>query len=131
MSSSEANSAPTQPPVGLQARGARFWQTVNETWLIDADERELLIETCRQLDLCESLADVLARDGVLAEGSQGQIRAHPVVAELRAARLALARLVAHLDLPDVTGSAVPSATTVRARKAARARWGGRNDASTA
>lgn len=125
MSSSDTNSAPT-PPVGLHARGSRFWQVVHATWLVDADEAELLVETCRQLDLCESLADVLARDGVLATGSQGQVRAHPVVAELRAARLALARLVAQLDLPDVTGATVPSAATVRARKAARARWGGRN-----
>ena len=95
--SSETNSAPT-PPVGLQARGSRFWQAVHDTWLIDADETELLVETCRQLDVCESLAAVVARDGVLSVGSTGAVRAHPAVAELRAARLALARLVAQMDL---------------------------------
>ena len=125
---SETNSAPT-PPVGLEARGSRFWRVVHETWLIDADETELLVETCRQLDVCEALAAVVARDGVLSVGSTGAVRAHPAVAELRAARLALARLVAQLDLPDVTGSTMPSAASTRARKAARARWG--RDAATA
>lgn len=125
---SEKNNPPP-PPAGLQARGHRFWRTVHETWLVDAGETELLVEVCRQLDVCEALAAVVAREGVLSVGSTGAVRAHPAVAELRAARLALARLVAQLDLPDVTGSTMPSAASTRARKAARARWG--RDAATA
>ena len=127
---SDTHSAPS-PPVGLAARGARFWRTVTATWLLDADETELLVETARQLDVCEALAAVVARDGVLSVGSTGATRAHPAVAELRAARLAVARLLAQLDLPSASGTTMPSARVVRARRAARARWGSGRDASTA
>jgi len=71
---SEKNNPPP-PPAGLQARGHRFWRTVHETWLVDAGETELLVEVCRQLDVCEALAAVVAREGVLSVGSTGAVRA--------------------------------------------------------
>jgi len=117
------------PPPDLQARGRAFWHGVDAGWVLSLDERELLIEACRTVDACESLQAVITRDGVLSSGSAGQVRVHPAVGELRSSRLALARLIAALGLPDPAGASVPSPTTVRARRAARARWGSRSDVS--
>ncbi len=118
------------PPVGLADRGAAFWHKIHATWILNADESELVTECCRLLDTVEALQLVLDRDGVLTTGSTGQTRVHPAVGELRACRVVLARLMGQIGLPDPTGAAVPTASTVRARRAARARWGGR-DASPA
>jgi hypothetical protein len=98
---------------------------VHETWLLSVDETELLIEVCRMLDTCDRLQTILDSDGVVTTGSMGQARVHPAVSELRGARVVLARLLAQLGLPDPADAAMPSTSTVRARKAARARWGER------
>jgi hypothetical protein len=79
------------------------------------DERELalLVLAARQaadIDLLE--ADIASNGVRLSDG-----RLNPAVAEVRQGRVALARILAGVDLP---GSA--SATTLRARKAANARW---------
>jgi hypothetical protein len=118
------------PPGDLRARGQAFWRAVDAGWVLNLDERELLVEVCHTLDTVEALQLVLDRDGVLTTGSTGQTRVHPAVGELRASRVVLARLLGQVGLPDSTNTAMPSATTARARRAARARWGGR-DASTA
>ncbi|MDQ3275932.1 MAG: P27 family phage terminase small subunit [Actinomycetota bacterium] len=119
------------PPTGLQARGCAFWHTVHAGWTLSADERELLLECCRALDVCEQLQEVLDQNGLMASGSAGQPRVHPALGELRATRRELAKLLAALGLPDPAGASVPSPSTVRARRAARARWGGGRDASPA
>ena len=63
----------------------------------------------------------------LAAGEEGQSRAHPLLPELRGQRALLAGLLKQMKLPDVQRGAddpaVPSATSVKARKAARSRWG--------
>jgi len=114
------------PPSGLQDRGRAFWRSVDAGWVLNVDELQLLTECCRALDTCEALQLALDRDGVLTTGSTGQVRVHPAVGELRSTRVALARLLGQIGLPDPTNTAMPTATTARARRAARARWGGRD-----
>jgi len=126
----EKKMPPVPPPVGLADRGAAFWRSVHATWLLNVDESELLTEVCHTLDTVEALQLVINRDGVTATGSMGQVKTHPALAELRGSRLLLSRLLSSLALPDPTGAAVQSASTLRARRAARARWGA-PDASTA
>ena len=109
-------------PVGLDARGRRFWTRTVATYALSPSERELLVEACRALDTCEALQAVVGAEGITTAGSKGQPRAHPALAELRQARLALARLLAHLALPDDSGSAVASPASIRARRAAQSRW---------
>ncbi len=118
------------PPGDLRARGQAFWRAVDAGWVLNLDERELLVEVCHTLDTVEALQLVINRDGVTATGSMGQVKTHPALAELRGSRLLLSRLLSSLALPDPTGAAVQSASTLRARRAARARWGA-PDASTA
>jgi len=116
---------PPVPPVGLADRGAAFWHTVHATWILNADESELVTECCRLLDTVEQLQEVLTRDGLLTTGSVGQPRAHPALAELRGSRLLLGRLLSQLALPDPADGVMSSPASARARKAARARWGPR------
>ena len=85
------------------------------------DERETLI-----LDLCGRQADDIARlealivdQGVTVPGSAGQPRLHPAFGELRQARVALARLLDAVRLPD---EGIGTSRHVQQQRAARARW---------
>lgn len=111
-----------KPPPGLQERGRRFWRAVVGTYELEPDEVEVLVEVCRTLDQVETLQAAVDRDGLTVRGSVGQVRIHPAVSELRSSRLALGKLLAQLELPDLDGEALSSPTQARARKAARSRW---------
>ena len=91
---------------------------------IELDDREeaLLDLAGRQArDVVAAEADVKAR-GYLVEGSRGQPVVNPSIGEARQARLALAKLLAQLELPDLSG-ALRDGASRDARRAARARWG--------
>jgi hypothetical protein len=109
-------------PAGLRARGRVFWRDVTTTYDLDAAEVELLTEACRLLDQVEQLSEDTRRDGLIVAGAAGQPRAHPALRQLNADRALLARLLGQLDLEDEMGESMPTTTTVRARRAARARW---------
>ncbi len=88
-----------------------------------ADEIELLAEACRQLDLADTLRDEATSP--MVEG-----RVHPALVELRQVRMELRRTLAQLALPDEDDDGTPRVLppevsrfrSVRARKAALARW---------
>lgn len=111
-------------PEGLRARGRAFWDDVTSTWDLDRDEREVLAEACRTLDLLDGLRGLLDRDGLTVEGAAGQVRVHPAVTQINATRTLLGRLLAQLGLPSENGSELPTMQSVRASKAARTRWAG-------
>jgi hypothetical protein len=48
-----------------------------EAFELSSSELELLVETCRLLDECESLSRAIGRDGMTVNGSAGQPRVHP------------------------------------------------------
>lgn len=109
-------------PPGLGARGRRIWDAVVEEYELRTDERELLLELCREFDLVEALQAVMVKVGMLDVGSAGQARIHPVVAELRQRRLVIARLASELALPDSDDDGDASAMSRRGRKAALQPW---------
>lgn len=114
-------------PAGLGPRGSRFWSETVAEFVLDGGSSELLVEVCRTLDRLDDLAASIVSEGVTVLGSQGQPVLHPGLAESRSQSLALHRLLAGLALPAEDGGAsVESTTTVRARKAATARWAGHN-----
>src|SRR4051794_5396169 len=96
--------ASPKPPTGLQPPGRSLWRAMHAALPQDVeyDERELAIlaQACRQADAVASLDAVLKRDGLTVVGSQGQPRLHPAVTELRQGRIALARLLGDVELPD-------------------------------
>lgn len=114
-----------EAPAGLAVRGRRFWTTVTGSYELDVAELELLTEASRAMDDCEALHLVIGAEGRTVAGSRGQPRAHPALAELRATRVVLGRLLAQLELPDVDGESLPSPVQARGRRAARERWGDR------
>jgi hypothetical protein len=97
---------------------------VTDVYELERDERELLTEVCRQMDVCEALSASLAAEGVTALGSRGQVRVNGVVAQLNACRRLLGQQLAQLGLPDQGGAALPSPASVQASRAAAARWRG-------
>lgn len=79
--------------------GTRLWESVTADLVLDAHESLLLTQLCRTADQLDELQAIVDRDGVLADSSQG-VRAHPALQELRQQRVAFARLIAALGLPQ-------------------------------
>lgn len=127
MTDKKGSVTPVEPaaaavPMDLDERGAAFWRSVVDVYELSEAESALLLECCRLLDETELLAAAVRAEGVTVEGSAGQPRAHPALAELRQLRIALSRLLAQLDLETEDGSSLPSLATLKARRAAEARW---------
>jgi hypothetical protein len=122
-----ASNGPEPPPVPdvLGEAGAALWGAMTGPggFVFSAHELRLLREACATVDVLELLERQVAADGPMIEGSKRQDVLHPAVAEGRAQRLTLARLLATLDLPDE--DAVPSPMQLRGRRAAEARWSSR------
>lgn len=112
---------PPRPPADLAERGRKFWSDTLRVFDLERDELELLREICRVMDELEALAESVAAAGPVLPGEDGP-KAHPALSHLRADRGLLGRLLAQLGLPDDAGGSLPSARTVRARKAAASRW---------
>lgn len=116
-----------RPPVGLGTRARGLWKGVLTVYDLTPAEMEVLTAACRLLDEIHHLEAAMEDKQLIVAGSAGQPRVHPALAELRAHRLALGRLLAQLDLPDEDSRSLPSPASLRGRKAARTRW----DASAA
>lgn len=108
-------------PDGLGVAGALLWGKFVPTFQFEEREEEVLIQACRQADDIAGLEQAVEDEGRIVEGSRGQRRMNAVVTELRQSRLALARLLGMLKLPDDDGRPM-SAKSERAQRAAFARW---------
>ena len=111
-------------PAGLGAGGRRLWSAVVGPFDLRPDELRILDDACREVDLVDRLEEAVAAAPLVVEGSRGQEAPHPLIPELRAHRLVLARLLKQLGLPDEPGIAKTKtmARSTSARKAAAARW---------
>jgi hypothetical protein len=98
---------------------------------------EALCRTSDELAQLEKLAaEVLEAGEVFHENKAGALRPHPVFEEVRRHRVLLERHTSALNLPYLgddsgtkSGQRPASLRSVRARKAAQARWNGRGQAS--
>lgn len=120
----------------MERAGKALWKALHaeldDSAEFDARELALIEPACRCADEIAKLEEVLATDGVTTTGSKGQVVVHPALSEVRQARLALLRLLSPLEFGDAAvqlalGTSVSSIASVRARKAARARWDGKAD----
>ena len=75
-------------------------------------ELAMLEEACRTRDRIVQLDRQVSDDGLMLTSSQGS-RVHPGVAEARAQRLTLARLLATLGIPALGEDNLPAARGVR------------------
>jgi hypothetical protein len=76
-----------------------LWSSVVADWELEEHELALLREAVRTVDQLDVLAAIVERDGPVVETKTGP-RAHPALVESRQLRIALARLLAALRLPD-------------------------------
>jgi hypothetical protein len=114
---------PLKPPTGLRAPGRRLWVSVAEKYVLTAGELEMLGQACRtcdELDRLERAVRGLAE--LTVQGSMGQPKPHPLLAEVRAHRLLLERLTTALALPDEDQEVGLRPGQRHAQKAARGRW---------
>ena len=111
------------PPSGLRAPARRLWAAVVDKYVLTPAELAMLSEACRtfdELDRLERAVRVLP--SLTTIGSAGQVKAHPLLGEVRAHRQLLERLAGGLNLPDVDQEVGLRAGSRHARTAARARW---------
>ncbi len=108
-------------PQGLQKAGAALWRGIVAVYELDPRELTVLGLACRQADDVARLEAAVAAEGVVVEGSKGQPRLSQVVGEVRQSRLALARLLGELALPDAEDRPA-TARSARAKRAADSRW---------
>src|SRR5512133_3494015 len=89
-----------KPPTGLRTAGKRLWAAVIESFVLNLGELSMLEQACRTADELDRLEKaVRALPELTTTGSTGQLKPHPLLAEARAHRLLLERLVGALALP--------------------------------
>ncbi|NCT90149.1 hypothetical protein GXB85_04170 [Cellulomonas sp. APG4] len=94
-------------PSGLRAPGRALWDAITADFDMAAAEAAQLEEACRTRDRIKQLDAAVAKDGLMIPSSQGA-RLHPGVAEARAQRLALARILATLGVPGLDEDLPPA-----------------------
>lgn len=109
-------------PAGLAEAGAELWQRVVGEYELAPDELALLLQACRTVDELETMQAALAEGPLLVKGSTGQPRPSGLLAEVRAHRLALVKLLEQLALPEDGEEAGKTPNQLRASKAAQTRW---------
>ena len=87
--------------------------------MLDPAETALLHKLCRTADELDALTTAMAGQSPLVEGSQGQPRANPLLAEIRQHRKLAETLAVSLALP-VDGETICTRRSSNARKAAHA-----------
>lgn len=98
-------------PRGLKAAGKKLWDASTKEFEWADHELALLEEACRVRDRIVELDAAVTEDGLMLASSQGS-RVHPAVAESRQQRLALARLLATLQISGLDDD-LPAARGVR------------------
>jgi hypothetical protein len=90
---------------------------------LNAGEFAMLEQACRTADELDRLERaVRALPSLITTGSTGQPKPHPLLAEARAHRQLLERLVGALSLPDEDEESGLRPGQRHAQKAANARW---------
>ncbi len=82
----------------MDAPGLQLMQELSDTFDFDPQEMALLRLIAAQLDRIAELDAIVAREGVVIHGTQGE-RLHPAATESRQLSLSVARLIATLRLP--------------------------------
>jgi hypothetical protein len=109
---------PREPaPSDLKERGKILWRNIFGTYVLDPAETALRHELCRTADELDALTAAMADQSPVVEGSQGQPRANPLLAEIRRHR----KLAESLALP-IGGETIGNRRSSNAKKAANARW---------
>lgn len=114
----------TKPPARLSVSARALWVGVTDRWELRPDEMRILEDACREATLVDKIEAALKAADLVTDGSTGQVRAHPLLSEVRQHRVAMTSLLARLALPDDEAEGRHDAARAEhARAAAFARWG--------
>lgn len=94
--------ADDEVPADLTGAGLALWNELHADLEFQPHERQLVVELCRTVTVCEMLSKELAVLGPVIEGQRGW-RVSPILAELRQQRLVVARLVHTIGIPEPDG----------------------------
>jgi hypothetical protein len=108
-------------PSGLGKGGKALWRAVNAEFGLAPHESAILVQVCRCVDRLDAIEAELSGATLTVEGSTGQPKAHPLLAEWRAQARVLESLSRALSIP-LPGEDVGRRRTPSAREAAVARW---------
>lgn len=88
-----------EPPAHLSHDAATWWRSVNADYALEPHHVHLLQSACEAWDRAQAAREEIAAHGSLTvSASNGDLRAHPLIAVERDARTLFARLVRELDL---------------------------------
>jgi hypothetical protein len=110
-----------RPPAGLGTAGTALFRSLVAEYELPVGEMVVLRMAWRQADDIATLEASIKRDGADVQGSTGQSKLNPALAEVRQARLALAKLIGEIALPD-EDDMPRTASSRRAQSAANIRW---------
>ncbi len=111
-----------QVPDGLSDRGSQLWAAITGTYALRPDELRALEDACFTADVVDRLQRALRKAPMTVKGPYGGMQAHPLLAELRQSRALVASLLGKLGLKDVAADSEALTRSLRARRAAHARW---------
>jgi hypothetical protein len=87
-----------------KTRGTLFREAMSASYDITRpDEKELMEEAARLLDLADELAGAVHTSGFMSTGSTGQPVVNPLLTALQAARSELRQVLRQLNLPEPEG----------------------------
>lgn len=75
-----------KPPNGLRAPGRRLWNLVQSQFVVeDAGGLAFLAVACRNEDDLSAMRKIVARDGYMVQGKNGEKMKHPLLIAIRSA----------------------------------------------
>jgi hypothetical protein len=87
-----------------KTRGTLFREAMTASYDVTRpDEKELVEEAARLLDLADELADAVSASGFMGVGSMGQPVVNPLLTALQSARAELRQVLRQLRLPEPMG----------------------------
>lgn len=132
MTDTTSTPKPPPPPEGLtkvgrkDGPGRRLWKQIAGSgngapkYVLRPDELRILEDACKLADQAAKYEAEFVGKSTTVRGSTGQMVIHPVLAEERQCRVAIAMLLSKIKLPEDAGEAAPR--SVNARNAAQSRW---------
>jgi hypothetical protein len=114
--------AATRAPSGLGKSGRALWRDIMAEFGLAPHERAVLLQCCRTADRLDAIEAELSGTALTVEGSTGQPKAHPLLAEWRMQARVLESLSRALSIP-LDGEDVGRRRSPSAREAAVQRWG--------
>jgi hypothetical protein len=90
-----------RPPSGLKAPGRKLWAAVINKYVLTSAEVAMLEQAAHTADELDRLERAVRKlSDLVTTGSTGQLKPHPLLAEVRAHRMLLERLCTALCLPN-------------------------------